>query len=94
MLDDLARHADVVRDLIDVVPGHPPRQDAAAAQAMNGWVRRLLGIDVPLILLDLLCDPGLPILAELRPVFSIEPTVPALAEARWVIGLAARAVEE
>ena len=49
MLDVLARHADVAGDLVDLIALLGARQNACAAQTVNGRVVGLDGVDIPLV---------------------------------------------
>jgi hypothetical protein len=51
VLDVLPGHADVVRDLVDLVALLGARQDAGAAQAVDGRMVSVVGLDVPIVLL-------------------------------------------
>jgi len=42
-LDHLARHADVIRDLINVMPAGAPEQNARAAKPVDGRIERFKG---------------------------------------------------
>jgi hypothetical protein len=57
-LDVLAGHADVVCDLVDLVALLGACQDAA--QAVDGRMVRVVGLDVPIVLLDLGGNPFFP----------------------------------
>ena len=82
VLDVLARHADIVGDLVDLVALLGARKDAGAAKAVNGGMVGIIGIDVPLIFLDLSGDPFLPAAAEDATFLCVgEPAAPAGAQA-------------
>jgi hypothetical protein len=51
MIDVLARHADVVGDLVGLIALLGARQNAGAAQTVDGRVVGVLGVDVPIVLL-------------------------------------------
>jgi hypothetical protein len=48
VLDVLPGHADVVGDLVDLVALLGARQDAGAAQAVDGRMVSVVGLDVPI----------------------------------------------
>ena len=60
VLDVLPGHADVVGDLVDLVALLGARQDAGAAQAVDGRMVGVVGLDVPIVLLDLGGNPFFP----------------------------------
>ena len=60
VLDVLPGHADVVGDLVDLVALLGARQDARAAQAVDGRMVSVVGLYVPIVLLDLGGDPFFP----------------------------------
>jgi F0F1-type ATP synthase epsilon subunit len=49
VLDVLPGHADVVGDLVDLVALLGARQDAGAAQAVDGGLVSVVGLDVPIV---------------------------------------------
>jgi hypothetical protein len=53
VVDVLPRHADVVGDLVGLIALLGTRQDAGAAQAVNGRMVGVVGVDVPIVFLDL-----------------------------------------
>jgi len=81
VIDVLARHADVVGDLVDLVALFGTGQDAGAPQPMNGWVICIIRIDIPFIFLDLGGDPFLPFAADEATFLCVgEPASPARAQ--------------
>ncbi len=48
-LDHRTGHANVVRDLVNVVARGAPQQNAGATQAVNGRVGRVVGLDLPFV---------------------------------------------
>jgi hypothetical protein len=81
VLDVLPGHADVVGDLVNLVALLGARQDAGAAQAVDGRMVGVLGIDVPFVFLDLGGNPFLPALAELAAFRCVsEPAATARAQ--------------
>ena len=65
MLDVLAGHADIVRDLVDLIAFLGAGEDSGPAQPMDGRMVGVIRIDVPFVLLDLGGDPFLPPAANL-----------------------------
>jgi hypothetical protein len=49
MIDVLARHADVVGDLVGLIALLGARQNAGAAETVDGRVVGVLGVDVPIV---------------------------------------------
>jgi hypothetical protein len=62
-------------------------ENAGAAQPMDRWMIGVVGVDIPLVLLDLGGDPLLPAAAKLAAFFrAFEPAAPARADRRRYIG--------
>jgi hypothetical protein len=53
VVDHLARHPDVVGDLINIEAFHPAHQDAGTAQTMDGRPLYIIRVDFPCLFLDL-----------------------------------------
>ena len=70
VLDVLPGHADVVGDLVDLVALLGARQDAGAAQAVDGRMVSVVGLYVPIVLLDLGGNPFFPA-ATYLPAFRV-----------------------
>ena len=64
VLDVLARHADVVGDLVDLIALLGAGEDAGAPQPVDRGMVGVLRVDIPFVLLDLGGDPFLPVAAE------------------------------
>lgn len=60
VFDVLARHADVVCDLVNLVAFFGPGKDARSPQSVGGWMVGIVRIDVPFVFLHLFADPLLP----------------------------------
>jgi hypothetical protein len=60
VFDVLTGHSDVVGDLVDLVALFGSSQNAGPAQPVDGRVVSVLGVDIPLVLLDLRGNPFLP----------------------------------
>ena len=60
MLDVLSRHTDVVGDLVNLVALLSAGEDASLAQPVNCWMVGVVGINVPIVFLDLGTNPFLP----------------------------------
>src|SRR5882672_12261619 len=81
MLDVLAGHADIVGDLVDLIALFSPGQDASAAQAVNGRMVDIVGVNVPIVFLDLAGNPFLPAAADGAAFRGVgEPSPPARAQ--------------
>ena len=82
VLDVLPGHADVVGDLVDLVALLGPRQDAGAAQAVDGRMVSVVGLDVPIVLLDLGGNPFFPAATYLPAFRGLgKPATPTRAQA-------------
>ena len=82
MLDVLPGHADVVGDLVDLVALLGAGEDAGAAQAVDGRMVSVVGIDVPIVFLDLGGNPFFPAAAYLPAFRGVgEPSTPTRAKA-------------
>ena len=82
VLDVLPGHADVVRDLVDLVALLGARQDAGAAQAVDGRMVSVVGLDVPIVLLDLGGNPFFPAATYLPSFRGVgKPATPTRAQA-------------
>jgi hypothetical protein len=64
MLNVLARHPDIVGDLVDFVALRGVCQDAGAAKTMDGGMVCFVGLNIPFVFLDLGSDPFLPAAAS------------------------------
>ena len=86
MLDVLAGHADIVGDLVDLMALFSPGQDAGAAKAVNGGMVGIVGVNVPIVFLDLAGNPFLAAAADGAAFRGVgEPSRPARADRRGCI---------
>ena len=60
MFDHLARHADVIGDLLDIVTQCSSRKNSSATKAVNRRMLRVQGIDIPIVFFNLVSDPNFP----------------------------------
>jgi len=94
MVDVLARHADVIGDLVDLVALFGPSKDSGAAQAVNRGVIGVFGVDVPFVFLNLGGDPFLPAPAEFAPLWGVgKPAAVARAKTVGRVLRALRGIE-
>lgn len=78
VLDVLARHPDLVGDLVEVVTLLGTGEDAGAAQAVDGRMVGVFRVDVPFVFLDLARDPFLPPATDGAALFGVgKPASPA-----------------
>jgi hypothetical protein len=82
VLNVLARHSNIIGNLVDLVPLLRAGKDSRTAQPVYGWMVGFVRFDVPFVFLDLGGDPFLPAAADDAAFLSLcVPTPQARAEA-------------
>jgi hypothetical protein len=80
--DVLARHSDIVGDLVDVVPLLGPGKDSRTAQAVDCRMVGIVRVDIPFVFLDLRANPFFPAAADDAAFRRVgQPSAPTCTEA-------------
>jgi hypothetical protein len=94
VLDVLARHADIVGDLVDLVALLGAGEYSSSAQAVDGRMVGIVGVDVPIVFLDLRRNPFLPTPAGDATFLRVgKPAAPPRAQAVGRVLRALRGIE-